>query len=106
MLCSLSDDPLIAHGCDLRGDLIGVDQFGIAEDTRALHSEELTELSLLHTYLTAELYRVKQRGEGVRIGLSDQLYTSRSDELLEALDKLGLIVLHLLDSEPRDREAN
>ena len=41
----------------------------------------------------------------MRIGLSDQLYTSRSDELLEALDKLGLIVLHLLDSEPGDRET-
>ena len=41
----------------------------------------------------------------MRIGLSDELHAPCGSELLEAVDQCRLVVLHLLKSQPRDREA-
>ena len=41
----------------------------------------------------------------MRIGLSDELHAPCGSELLEAIDQRRLIILHLLKSQPRDREA-
>ena len=105
MLSALGDNPFVAHCCHLAGDLIGVDELGIAEDARALDTEELAYLRLLHAYLIPELYGIIERGDGVRIGLSDELHAPCGSEFLEAIDQCRLVVLHLLKSQPRDREA-
>ena len=41
----------------------------------------------------------------MRIGLSDELHAPCGSELLEAIDQCRLVVLHLLKSQTRDREA-
>ena len=62
MFCSLGDDPLVAHGEDLRGEVVAVDKLGVAEHL-GLHAEEFVNFFVVNFHLVGEFIGVGERRE-------------------------------------------
>ena len=105
MIGAFGEDGVVAHVLDHLGDIVAVDQLGVAEHVRH-DAEMLLDEIVMHGDLGLELLGIEERGQRVRVGLGDDLRAAGIDERLEAVEDLGLVLGELVERDAGDRERN
>ena len=106
MFGTFGDTSLEAHGEDLRGEFVAVDQLGVAQHL-GLDAEQRLDLLALHLDLLAELVGVEERCQRVGVGGGGELDRAGLGQLLEQIDEFGHVDLELFQGRARygDRAA-
>ena len=81
---------------DLAGDGVGVDELGVAEG-HGLHAEVLLDGLLVLLHLMDELGRGGEGGQGVVVGLAEELHLAGGRQFLEAVKHLRGVAVELLE---------
>ena len=103
MLGTLGDAALEAHGGELGSDFVAVDKLGVA-DYLGLYAEELMQAIAVGFYLLSKFLGVDERCERVGVCLGDKLHLAGGGELAQQVDKLGHVLLELLQGGAGDGE--
>jgi hypothetical protein len=99
---ALAEDRAEAQVLRRARDALVDDELGVAERDR-LRAEQPLDPRRVRRDLLVELGGVEQRGERVVRRLAEELDAARPREALEALERLGRPLLHLVERRPRDR---
>jgi hypothetical protein len=91
----------VFHVGDEVGEFVVVDEFGVAEDA-GCDPEELFDLGRVHVDLLDKLTLGINEGEGVAVGLADELAAAGVGELLEEVDDIGAELLKLFEGDAGD----
>ena len=101
MLGALGEASLESHGEHLGGDVVRVDELGVAEHL-GLDAEQRVEFVALGLDLLGEFLGVAEGGERVGVGGGEELDLAGVGELFEEVDELGYVLLELLDGGAGD----
>ena len=108
MVGALADDAVEAgvargvfHLGDVLGEFVVVDELGVAEEGGCL-AEEVLDLPGVHVNLAVELVAGVDEGEGVVVGLADELAAAGVGELFEEVDDIGAPGLELVEADAGD----
>ena len=100
---ALADDrAVLAALRHVRGELVRVDELGVAEDLRR-HAEDLLHALLVEVDLRVELRAGEEERERVVARLADEFARARVDEALQRVDDIGRPQLELRERRARDR---
>ena len=86
------------------GQVVVVDQLGVAENLRRL-AEHCLDFALVHVDLHFELGFGVEESQAVVIGLGDQFDPSRVSQVLEGLQRFRRQFFQLFDDRAGDRQA-
>ena len=103
MLGAFGEDALEAHGRDLRGEVIEVNQLGVVEHF-GLDAEERVQLVALDFDLFGKFDGVVERCERVGVRFGDKFDAACVGQTLEQVDEFGHILLYLLDGGTGNRD--
>ena len=104
VLGAFGDAPLVAHGVDLRGELVGVDQLRVSEHL-GCHTEQRLDFLLVEVDLYAEFLGVGQRGQRVVVCLGQEFAFACFGKFAQEVDEFGHILLALLQGHARDGDG-
>ena len=100
VLGAFGDASLEAHGQDLRGEFVAVNEFGVAQHL-GLDAEQGLDLLALSLDLLFELLGVEERRQRVRVGGGGEFHAACLGQLLQQVDEFGYVYLELLQGYAR-----
>lgn len=93
---TFGEEAVVAHVADEVGEVVVVDEFGVAEDARFL-AEELFDFGAVEFDLGAEFVAGVEEGEGVVVGFVEEFDVAGVGELFEVFDDFWGVFFELFE---------